>query len=111
MGGAISAVAQILIDLTSLTPARILVSYVVSGVAIYAVGLYDPLFSLFGAGVSVPLIGFGAGIGRGVCEAVDKGGILGALSGGLEATAAGIASALLFGLLASVIFKPRSKRM
>jgi len=111
MGGALCVIAQLLIDLTSLSPARILVSYVTAGVFVYAVGLYDPLFDIFGAGVSVPLLGFGAAIGKGVREAVDGGGILGALSGGLEATAAGIAAALLFGLIASLIFKPRSKRM
>ena len=111
MGGAISVIAQLLIDLTSLTPARILVSYVVSGVILYAVGIYDPLRDIFGAGVSVPLIGFGASIAKGVRSAVDSGGFVGVLSGGLEATAAGISAALIFGLIASLIFKPHSKRM
>ena len=110
-GGALSLIAQLLIDLTKLTPARILVSYVVSGVIIYAVGAWEPLKSTFGAGVSVPLIGFGASIGSGVREAVDSSGILGALSGGITATAAGISAALIFGLLASVIFKSGRKRM
>lgn len=110
-GGIICAVAQILIDLTKITPARILVMYVSLGVLLYAVGVYEPMFNIFGAGVSVPLIGFGANIGRGVREAVDKDGILGALTGGLTSSAAGITSALLFGLFASLLFKTKSKRM
>lgn len=110
-GGILSLIAQLLIDLTKLTPARILVSYVVTGVLLFAVGLYEPLFGIFGAGVSVPLIGFGATIGRGVREAVSEQGIIGALSGGLSASAAGISAALIFGLLASLIFKAGRKRM
>ena len=110
-GGIVCVIAQLLIDLTRLTPARILVSYVCFGVLLYAVGAYNPLFEIFGAGVSVPLIGFGANIGRGVMEAVDKEGILGALSGGLSASAAGICATLILGLFASFIFKSRSKRM
>lgn len=110
-GGVLCAIAQVLIDLTKLTPARILVSYVCAGVLIYAIGLYDPLFSLFGRGVSVPLIGFGAGIGRGVKEAVVESGALGIISGGLEAVAAGVSLSLFLGLLASVIFKPKPKKM
>ena len=77
-GGILSVIAQILIDLTMLTPARILVAYVCSGVLIYALGAYDGLFDIFGAGVSTPLIGFGAAIGRGVKEAVEKDGLIGA---------------------------------
>lgn len=110
-GGFLCVAAQLLIDLTKLTPARILVSYVSVGVLLYAVGAYNPLFEIFGAGVSVPLIGFGANIGRGVMEAVEKDGLIGALSGGLSASAAGICAALLLGLFASLIFKGRSKRM
>ena len=110
-GGILCVIAQLLIDLTKLTPARILVSYVCFGVFLYAVGAYTPLFEIFGAGVSVPLIGFGANIGRGVMEAVDKEGLLGALSGGLTASSAGICVSLILGLLASLIFKSRSKRM
>lgn len=111
MGGAICVVAQLLIDLTGLTPARILVLYVTSGVLIYALGLFDPLYELFGMGISLPLIGFGAGIGRGVREAVDTEGAIGILSGGMGAAAAGITLSLVLGLLAALIFKPRSKRM
>ena len=110
-GGIICVIAQLLIDLTKLTPARILVCYVSAGVLLYAVGVYAPLFEIFGAGVSVPLIGFGANIGRGVMEAVEKEGLIGALSGGLSASASGICAALILGLLASLIFKTRSKRM
>lgn len=111
MGGIISVIAQILIDLTKLTPARILVIYVSFGVLLFAIGVYEPLFDIFGAGVSVPLIGFGANIGRGVKEAVEAEGLLGAISGGLSASAAGISAALILGFLASVLFKSKSKRM
>lgn len=110
-GGILSLIAQLLIDLTALTPARILVSYVCAGVLLFAVGVYEPLFDIFGAGVSTPLIGFGAAIGRGVREAVDEGGILGAFSGGLGATATGITVALIAGLVASVITRGKSKRL
>ena len=110
-GGFVCVIAQLLIDLTRLTPARILVSYVSAGVLLYAVGVFDPLKEIFGAGVSVPLIGFGANIARGVREAVDSVGPIGILSGGLSAAAVGTTTALLFGLLASFIFNPRSKRM
>ena len=110
-GGILSLIAQLLIDLTALTPARILVGYVSVGVLLYAIGVYEPLFKIFGAGVSTPLIGFGAAIGRGVKEAVDESGILGAFSGGLGATATGITVALIAGLVASVITRGKSKRM
>ena len=110
-GGILSLIAQLLIDLTALTPARILVGYVSVGVLLYAIGVYEPLFKIFGAGVSTPLIGFGAAIGRGVREAVDESGILGAFSGGLGATATGITVALIAGLVASVITRGKSKRM
>lgn len=110
-GGTLCIIAQLLIDLTSLTPARILVLYVSLGVFIYAVGLYEPLFGIFSTGISVPLIGFGANIGRGVKTAVETKGLLGALTGGLTASAAGITGALILGFLASVLFKSRSKRM
>lgn len=110
-GGLICVVAQLLIDLTRLTPARILVLYVSVGVVIFAIGLYEPMFEIFGAGVSVPLIGFGANIARGVRDAVDKDGLIGVLTGGLSASAAGITAALILGLLSSIIFKTKSKRM
>ena len=110
-GGVISAIAQILIDTTKITPARILVLYVCLGVLLYGIGVYDFLFDIFGAGVSVPLIGFGATIGRGVREAIDTEGLIGALKGGITAASAGITAALLYGFIASLISKPRAKRM
>ena len=108
-GGIICVIAQLLIDLTRLTPAKILVIYVSFGVLIFALGLYEPMQKIFGAGVSVPLIGFGANIAKGVREAVEKDGLIGVLTGGLTSSSAGITSALLFGLFASVIFKTKSK--
>ena len=110
-GGIICVIAQLLIDLTRLTPAKILVIYVSFGVLIFALGLYEPMQKIFGAGVSVPLIGFGANIAKGVKEAVDKEGIFGAMTGGLTSSAAGITVALLSGLLASLFFNTKSKRM
>ena len=110
-GGIICVIAQLLIDLTKLPPARILVIYVSLGVLLYAIGVFEPMQEIFGAGVSVPLIGFGANIGKGIKEAVDSEGLLGVLTGGLSSSAAGITSALLFGLLASLLFKTKSKRM
>ena len=110
-GGVLSVIAQLLIDLTRLTPARILVSYVCTGVILYAVGAYEPLFELFGCGVATPLIGFGATIGKGVEEAVKQKGLLGAFSGGLSATSAGISIALFSALILSTVTKGKSKRM
>lgn len=110
-GGGVCAAVQIILDLTKLTPARILVALVSVGTLIYAVGLYEPLFSLFGEGIALPLCGFGASIARGVREAVNTDGIIGILSGGLSATAAGISLALLLGLLFSLICRGRAKRM
>ena len=110
-GGLLSVIAQLLIDLTKLTPARILVTYVCTGVLLYGVGVYEPLYKIFGCGVSTPLIGFGATIGRGVKEAVEKDGLLGALTGGLSATAAGISAALFIGTFFALFVKGRSKRM
>ena len=104
-------IAQLLIDLTKLTPARILVLYVSVGVLLYAVGAYQPMFEIFGAGVSVPLIGFGANIAKGVEEAVTNDGLLGALTGGLTSSAAGISAALIFGFIFSILFKSKPKRM
>ena len=102
-------VGQILIDKTKLTPARILVSYVVIGVVLGAVGLYEKLVDFAGAGAAVPLTGFGNSLAKGVREAVDASGFLGILTGGLKATAGGIAAAVFSGLLVSLIFKPKDK--
>ena len=108
-GGFLCAIGQILIDKTKLTPARILVSYVVIGVILGAVGIYEPLIKTFGAGASVPLTGFGSTLAKGVKEAVDTDGALGILTGGLKASAGGITAAVVFGLLAAVFFKPKDK--
>lgn len=102
-GGAVCAAVQILIDKTMLTPARILVSLVCLGVLVYGIGLYEPLFDIFGCGISVPLLGFGATVARGIKEAVDTDGIMGILTGGLSASSAGITLTLLLGLVFSVI--------
>lgn len=110
-GGLLAVIAQLLIDLTRLTPARILVAYVCTGVLLYGVGVYEPLYSIFGCGVSTPLIGFGAAIGKGVKEAVEKDGLLGVLTGGLTATSAGISAALFIGTFLALFVKGRSKRM
>ena len=109
VGGALCVIAQLLIDLTRATPARILVAYVVSGVALTAVGLYGPLVDLAGCGATVPLTGFGYALAKGVEKAVDERGLIGALTGGLTATAAGIASALVFGYIVALIFHARPK--
>ena len=109
VGGALCLIGQILIDKTKLTPARILVSYVVIGVFLGAIGVYEPLVEFAGAGATVPLTGFGNTLAKGVREAVDKKGLLGAMTGGLKATAGGITAAIVFGLLAAAIFKPKDK--
>lgn len=109
LGGVFCAVGQILIDKTKLTPARILVFYVVAGVVLGAIGLYQPLVEWGGAGATVPLTGFGNTLAKGVKEAVNKDGLLGAFTGGLKASAGGIAAAVFFGFLASIIFKPKDK--
>ena len=108
-GGLLCVIGQILIDKTKLTPARILVSYVVIGVFLGAIGIYKPFAEFAGAGASVPLTGFGYTLAKGVKEAVDQEGFLGIFSGGLKSTAGGITAAVFAGLLASLIFKPRDK--
>ena len=109
LGGALCVIGQILIDKTKLTPARILVLYVVSGVVLGAVGLYQPLVDWGGAGASIPLTGFGNTLAKGVRKAVDETGFLGVFTGGLTASAGGITAAVLFGLLAALLFKPKDK--
>ena len=108
-GGILCVIAQILIDKTKLTPARILVLYVVAGVVLGGMGIYQPLVDFAGAGATVPLTGFGYLISKGVKEAVGKEGLLGALTGGLRASAGGIAAALVFGYLACLISKGKPK--
>lgn len=109
IGGLFCLVGQILIDRTKLTPARILVSYVVAGVFLSAVGLYKPLVNFAGCGATVPLTGFGNTLAQGVREAIDEKGFLGIFTGGLTATAGGIAGAIVAGLLASLLFRPKDK--
>ena len=109
VGGALCVPAQILVDKTKLTPARILVGYVVVGVILGAIGIYEPLVKLAGAGASTPLTGFGYLISKGVKEAVDEKGLLGALTGGMTAAAGGTAAAICFGFLASLVFKSKTK--
>jgi len=108
-GGTICMIGQILIDKTKLTPARILVSYVIIGVALSAVGVYTHIVDFAGAGATVPLTGFGHTLAKGVREAVDKDGLLGIFTGGLQAAAGGITAAIFFGLLMSLFFKSAEK--
>lgn len=109
VGGALCVIAQLLIDKTKLTPARILVGYVVAGVFLGAVGVYGPLAEWAGNGALTPLTGFGYLISKGVREAIEEKGAIGILTGGLSATSAGITAALFFSLIASFIFKGKQK--
>ena len=109
VGGGFCVIGQILIDKTKLTPARILVSFVVIGVILGGLGVYESLTEFAGAGASVPLTGFGNLLAKGVKEAVDEKGFLGIFTGGLKSSAGGIAAAIFAGLLASLIFKPKDK--
>ena len=109
IGGLICVIGQILIDKTKLTPARILVSFVVAGVVLGGIGLYEPLVDFAGAGATVPLTGFGNTLAKGVREAVDAKGLLGAFIGGLKAAAGGITAAIVAGLIASIFFKAKDK--
>ena len=109
VGGAICVVGQLLIEYTALTPARILVSFVVSGVVLTAAGLYEPLVKFAGAGATVPLTGFGYSLAKGVEEAINVHGFAGVLTGGLTATAGGIAAAIFFGLLCGMLAPRKAK--
>ena len=109
IGGGICTLGQILIDKTKLTPARILVGYVVLGVILGAVGIYQPFVEFAGAGASVPLSGFGNILAKGVREAVDESGFIGILTGGLKSAAGGITAAIVAGLLAAIVFKAKDK--
>lgn len=109
IGGLFCVIGQLLIDLTKLTPARILVSYVVVGVFLGALGIYKPLIEFAGGGATVPLTGFGNLLAEGVKTAVDKDGLIGALTGGITSAAAGLTAAIVAGLLAGLIFKSGSK--
>ncbi len=109
VGGLLCAIGQMLIDYTKLTPARILVAYVVAGVILGGIGLYEPLVKFAGAGATVPLTGFGYLLSKGVKEAVAEKGLLGAMTGGFTAAAAGITAAVVFGFIIALIFKPKDK--
>ena len=109
IGGGLCVIGQLLIDKTKLTPARILVSYVVIGVFLGAVGVYRYLVDFAGAGATVPLTGFGHALAQGVKHAVEESGLIGAFTGGLSATSGGITAAILFGTLVALLFKPHAK--
>ena len=109
VGGLLCLVGQVLIDYTKLTPARILTIYVVAGVALSAIGLYQPLVDWAGAGATVPLTGFGHALAKGIREAVEEKGLLGVFTGGFTAAAAGLCAAVFFGLLVALVFKPKDK--
>ena len=110
VGGFICLIGQILIDYTKLTPARILVSYVVAGVILTAIGVYEPIVKFAGAGATVPLTGFGNTLAKGVKQAVENDGLLGVFTGGFIASAAVICAAVFFGILIALIFKPKEKK-
>lgn len=110
IGGLLCVIGQVLIDRTKLTPARILTSYVVAGVILGAIGIYEPLANFAGAGASVPLTGFGYLISKGVRRAVAEKGLIGAFSGGISSAAGGICAAAFFALLAALLFRPREKK-
>ena len=109
-GGILCAIGQILIDKTKLTPARILTGYVVAGVLLGAIGVYQPIADWGGAGATVPLTGFGHALAKGVSKAIAEKGWLGVLTGGLTATAGGITAAVVFGVIMALLFKPGDKR-
>lgn len=109
IGGAICLVGQILIDKTKLTPARILVSYVVIGVFLGAIGVYQPFAEFAGAGATVPLVGFGNNLAKGVRDAIRSDGFLGIFTGGLKACSGGITAAIFAGLISGILFKPKDK--
>lgn len=109
VGGTICLVGQILMDKTKLTPGRILVTFVTAGVILGAIGVYEPIFKYGKAGASVPLPGFGYALAKGAMKEVDKYGLIGAFTGGIKATAAGISAAIFFGYLMAIIFNPKIK--
>ncbi len=109
-GGLLCAVGQIILDRTNLTPARILTGYVVAGVFLQAVGVYQYVVDWGGAGATVPLTGFGYSLAKGVARAVAEKGLLGVITGGLTATSGGIAAAVVFGLLIAILCRPKEKR-
>ena len=110
VGGALCVIGQILIDKTKLTPARILVAYVTTGVILGGLGIYKYLVDFAGSGATVPLTGFGYNLAKGTIEAVKENGLIGAFTGGLKASAGGIAAAVFFGYIASLVSKPKMKK-
>jgi len=109
VGGAICVIGQILMDTTKLTPAHILVIFVTSGAILTALGLYEPIVKLGGAGATVPLPGFGYSLAKGAIKGAQTNGLLGAFTGGVQSTAGGVAAAVIFGYLMAVIFTPKTK--
>ena len=109
VGGALCVLGQLLIDFTRLSPARVLTAFVIAGVALGALGLYQPLIDWAGAGATVPLTGFGSALAKGVKKAVQEQGLLGAFTGGFTAASGGTAAAVFFGLLVALLFKPKDK--
>lgn len=109
VGGLFCVIGQILVDKTKLTPARILVIYVISGVALHLLGIYQPIVDYAGAGATVPLTGFGYNLCKGVFREVSDKGLMGVLSGGFKASATGLGAAVILGLLSAAVFKPKSK--
>lgn len=109
VGGLICAIGELLVLRTKLTPARILVGYIITGVILSAFGLYAPIVEFAGAGATVPLTGFGHALAQGVKHAVEESGLIGAFTGGLSATSGGITAAILFGTLVALLFKPHAK--
>ena len=109
VGGLICVIGQILLDRTKLTPAHILVSFLTTGVILGGIGVYEPLAKFGGAGATVPITGFGYALSQGAIKAASEDGVLGAFTGGLNATAGGVAAAIIFGYLMAVIFNPKTK--
>lgn len=109
VGGLICVIGQVLMDTTKLTPARILVIFVTAGVALGAFGIYDKLVAIGGAGASIPLPGFGNSLAKGAIKAVEEKGLIGAFTGGITGTAAGITAAIFFGYIMALIFNPKTK--
>lgn len=110
IGGIICVIGQLLMDGTKLTPAHVLVSFVTSGAILGALGVYEPIAKFGGAGASIPLTGFGYALAKGAIDTVKKAGIIGAFTGGIQATAGGVAAAIVFGYTMAIIFNPKSKK-
>lgn len=110
VGGAICVIAQLLIDYTKMTPARIMVTYVVAGVVLTALGLYEPVVEYAGSGATVPIVGFGYTLAKGVQKLVEEKGIMGILAGGLTGAAGGLGAAIFFGCIFSLLCKPKAKK-